>query len=133
MEAPTQPFEVPPDLHQRAEFFHVALSLLLSRQQNSLLPEALYFLSPDQVVTMCATFGGNTIRVPTTKELGADLLAAAAIYYHEHLGWTWPRIQDKLQLPDGRMRQLVKQFEDWTEFMKGEPAMARGSLKLESP
>ena len=126
-------FELPADLHQRAEFFHIALSLLLSRQQNSLLPEALYFMNPDQVVTMCAVYGGATIRVPTLNELGTDLLTSAAIYYHNQLGWTWPRIQDKLGLADGRMKQLIKQYEDWNEFMKNEPGMVRENLRIEGP
>ena len=124
MESPN----IPRSIHDRSQYFYTALSVLMSRQQNSIMPEVLYFLNPDQLLTFVATYEGQTIRVPTIKELGEDLFVALAAYYIYNQKITPQAAQAKLKLTDAKWRVVMNKLGKWQEFVKDETAMDPAKL-----
>ena len=114
---------IPRSIHDRSQYFYAALSVLMSRQQNSIMPESLYFLSPDQILTFVATYEGQTIRVPTVKEFGEDLMVALAAYYIYNQKVTPQAAQAKLNLTDARWRVIMNKLARWQEYVQDETAM----------
>lgn len=112
--------EIPSSITNRSEFFYTAMSMLMARQQNSVMPELLYFMSPDQVLTFIATYEGTTVRVPTMKEVGEDLTTALAAYYLYRQKWTEQATQDKLKLSDAKWRVILNRLHRWRDYMAKE-------------
>lgn len=81
------------------------------------MPEALYFLNPDQVMTFIATYEGSTIRVPTIKEFGEDLMAALAAYFLYNQKLTEQATQDKLKLSNAKWRIIHNRILKWREHV----------------
>jgi hypothetical protein len=111
---------IPNSIADRSQFFYTALSMLMARQQNSVMPELLYFMSPDQVLTFIATYEGSTVRVPTMKEIGEDLMTALAAYYLYGQKLTEQATQDKLKLTDAKWRVILNRLVRWKEHMAKE-------------
>lgn len=119
---------LPTAIHERSQFFYTALTVFLSRQNNGIMPEALYFMEPDQLLTFVQTFGGTTVRVPTMKEFGEDLLVSLALFHHHTRGLTWQAVQDKMDIPDGKWKVIMTKAEKWHAFMKDELQMDPAQL-----
>jgi hypothetical protein len=92
------------------------------------MPEILYFLSPDQLLTLVATYDGQTIKIPTIKELGDDLTVAIAAYYIYSQKFTPQLAQAKLKLSDARWRVVMNKLAKWQEFVKNETSMDPSKL-----
>jgi len=120
---------LPADLHERAEFFATALSVFLSRNDKAILPEVLYFLNPDQVLTLINTFGGTSVKIPTMKEFGEDLITTLVIFYHEVRGMSYDEIQRRLDIPQARWEAVMRKTEVWKEFVKDELVLNRDRMK----
>jgi hypothetical protein len=119
---------IPTDVSDRSQFFYLALAVFLSRQQNSLLPESLYFMEPNQLLTFIETFGGSTVRVPSLKEFGDDLILVVALYYRHGRGMTWNAVQDRLDMTDLKFGSLKRKAEEFLEFSKKEINMDPSQL-----
>lgn len=114
---------LPQSLHARGQFFYAALSVMLLNNPNGPVPELLYFMNPDQVLTFISMFEGTTIRVPTLKEFGEDLQIALAAYYRFNQGLTPQATQDRLRLTDAKWKALAKRLDRWCEAMRDEVQM----------
>ena len=73
---------------------YIALSLLCSRQ-SSLVPELLYILSPQQIMTFIKVFSGETLKIPTADEFSRDIMTSLAAYHIvvEGKSWDWFRLK----------------------------------------
>lgn len=109
---------VPKDLETHSSFFYIAMSLMLSRNEHSVVPEVMYFMNTDQILKFCQMFGGSRIYVPTTKELGTELLCALAAYYRLSLGLSWDVIGDKLKVDGRTLNSFKSRIAEWQEHMK---------------
>src|SRR4051794_17009923 len=85
------------ELDPNSSVAYIALSLLCSRQ-NSLIPELLYILSPQQITTFIKVFSGEKLRIPTVDEFSRDLMASLAAYHIvvEGMSWDWFRLKYSL-------------------------------------
>src|SRR4051812_49340667 len=94
------------ELDPNSSVVYIALSLLCSRQ-NSLVPELLYILSPQQITTFIKVFSGETLRIPTVDEFSRDLMASLAAYHIlvEGKSWDWFQLNYSL---DGNYMNSVK-------------------------
>lgn len=119
---------IPSDVSDRSQFFYLALAVFLSRQNNAMLPEALYFMEPDQIITFIETFGGSTIRVPSVKEFGDDLMLIVALFYHYGRGMTWISVQEKLGMNDLKFNMLKRKAEEFKQFSEREINMDPAQL-----
>jgi hypothetical protein len=93
---------------------YMALSILCSNQ-NSLVPEILYILSPKQIIEFIKVFGGETLRVPTPGEFGRDMMASLACYHIlvEKRSWDW--IALKYNIDGNYLRSMKNRLEDWSK------------------
>jgi len=106
--------------NNRAEFFWVGISMLLMDKEDAIIPEIMYFMTPDQVMKMVEVFGGSTIYVPTGKELGYKLKAALAAYYKTHLGMGWDEIGRRLRMTGVHLNPVRKNVERWEQYVQQE-------------
>lgn len=115
-------------------FFYIALSLMLSRDELSVVPEIMYILEPEQVLQFLDMFGGQTIRVPTRDEFAKDLQAALTAYYIQCEGKTDREIQDILGVDGHRMNSIKKRIDKYIEFVNREglvpPELLRGVIDV---
>jgi hypothetical protein len=91
---------------------YMALSVLCM-SQDSLVPEILYMLSPEQVINFIRVFGGETLRIPTSEEFNKDLMVALACYHVvvQEKSWDWIALQYNM---DGNsVRGLKVRTENW--------------------
>lgn len=107
----------PIGLENQGSFFFIAMSMLLSRNENSIIPESLYFLEPDQILKLAQTYGGSRVYIPTPKEIGMELLGALAAYYRFSRGMSWDVIQEKLRVDGRTMNGLKTRITEWQEKM----------------
>lgn len=105
------------DLSERSQFLYTALSFLLTRNPDSIIPEVCYFLDPDQIMTFIKVYGGRTMRIPTTKEFSNDMYAALAAYYRVTYKYSWKAIQTRLALSNAQMSKIQPNVEDWLQKM----------------
>jgi hypothetical protein len=98
----------------------MALSLLCS-QQNSLVPEILYLLSPKQIIDFIKVYGGETLRIPTTQEFNRDLTTALACYHTmiEERSWDWVAVKYNLGTRDLKAVKAKAEIW-WTNLSAGE-------------
>ena len=103
------------------EFMYIALSLLSSRYDKSVLPEILFLLSSEQFIDLVKVFGGKSVRFPTPLELSKELLSSVAAYHRKVHGYSWSKIGKIMDL-DGRtlrgIKNRVQRWEDWLEEEK---------------
>src|SRR5215211_1983477 len=94
------------ELDSNSSVAYIALSLLCS-SQNSLIPELLYILSPQQITTFIKVFSGEKLRIPTVDEFSRDLMASLAAYHIvvEGKSWDWFKVKYSL---DGNYINSVK-------------------------
>lgn len=95
---------------------YIALSLLCSNQ-NSLVPEILYLLNPDQIISFIKIFGGETLRIPTPSEFGRDMTAALACYHVmvEDKSFDW--VAMKYDIDGNYMRSIKNRLEVWSNTL----------------
>ena len=106
-------------LEDNTEFFYVAMSVALSNDENSIIPDALTFMTPDQIVTFISVFGGSKVKVPTPAEFSTYLFTSLAVFYRIKFSMPWKAIQDKLEISDKKManvKKRVEQYTDWTRL-----------------
>jgi len=91
---------------------YIALSILCS-QQNSLVPEILYILSPSQIMDFITVFGGEDLRIPTSQEFTKDLMVALVCYHIrvEKKSWDWVAL--KYNLDGNHVRSIKVRMENW--------------------
>src|SRR3954451_5162113 len=94
------------ELDPNSSVVYIALSLLCSRQ-NSLIPELLYILSPQQITTFIRAFSGEKLRIPTVDEFRRDIMASLAAFHIVVEGKSWDWFQLKYSL-DGNYTNSVK-------------------------
>lgn len=118
------------DLAERAEFFYTALSFLMSRSSDSLIPEVIYFMHPDQIITFMKTFGGRKITVPTISDFSTDLYCGLAAYYRIREELPWRMIQQRLDIDNAKMKIVKKRIQEWLDWLEREdieiPPFIRG-------
>ncbi len=95
---------------------YIALSLLCCNQ-NSLVPEILYLLNPDQIINFIKIFGGETLRIPTPSEFGRDMTAALACYHVmvEDKSFDW--VAMKYDIDGNYMRSIKNRLEVWSNTL----------------
>jgi len=102
-------------LSERADFFYCALSFLISRNPDSIIPEVTYFMHPDQIITFLHTFGGRTLKIPTVSEFSLDMHCALAAYYRTCHEMPWPSIQEKLKIDKSKLNTIQARIQEWLE------------------
>lgn len=111
-------------LPDTAQFFYIALMVLLQRNPDSIVPEICHFLSTDQVIAFVRAFGGERVRVPTTKEFAFHLNIAVAAYYRYYAEFTWDKIFLKLKLSGNEARTLKTQTENFVNQLKEDTGLS---------
>jgi hypothetical protein len=104
----------------KAEFFYIAMSMLVMDKKEAIIPETMYFLEPDQLIRLSKVYGGTYVYVPTPKELSAKLNAAAAAYYRFHLNLSWEEIGRRIKMTGVHLNPIKKVVERWEEYMANE-------------
>lgn len=105
-------------LDQRPEYFFTAVSMFMAETRNGLFPEILYLITPAQLKELCTTFGGQTIRVPTTKELGDSLKAAAVAHYRSAMAATDDQLMAHLDINKTEMKMINRRIEAWSRVVE---------------
>src|SRR3954451_16148855 len=100
------------ELDPNSSVVYIALSLLCSRQ-NSLIPELLYILSPQQITTFIKVFSGEKLRIPTVDEFRRDLMASLAAYHIVVEGKSWDWFQLKYSLDGNYMNSVKSRLNNW--------------------
>ena len=108
------------DISEKSEFFYIALSIFLSREEKSVIPEIMTFMSSEQVMNFIKIFGGYTVKVPSEKEFSNDLYAAIIIYYRCSEKLSWGAIQNKLKLSARKLNYVKKSIIRWINFLEKE-------------
>ena len=101
-----------PRIDSDSSVVYLALSILCS-DQNSLVPELLYLLSPRQVIDFIKVYGGETIRVPTSEEFSKDLMVALCCYHVIVEGNSWDWIALTYHADGNTIRSLKIKTEHW--------------------
>src|SRR3954451_746593 len=100
------------ELDPNSSVVYIALSVLCSRQ-NSLIPELLYILSPQQITTFIKVFSGETLRIPTVDEFSRDLMASLAACHIVGEGKSWDWFQLKYSLDGNYMNSVKSRLDKW--------------------
>ena len=108
------------ELEEDRRFFYIALSMLMSNNKNSVLPELLYFMSTEQILLLLETFGGKRVYVPNNNEFGESLLAAIATYYVHVHEYSWSSIQQNFDISGHQLNRIRKLSEQWSEYIETE-------------
>lgn len=99
------------NLSDSAAFYYIALLVMLHKNKSSIIPEVCHILSPEQILLFVKMFEGETVRVPTRKELADSLLMALAIYYRHVLSFPWKMIEEKLSISSSKMRGIKQSMD----------------------
>ena len=100
------------ELDPNSSVVYIALSVLCSRQ-NSLIPELLYILSPQQITTFIKVFSGETLRIPTVDEFSRDLMASLAAYHIVVEGKSWDWFRLKYSLDGNYINSVKSRLDKW--------------------
>src|SRR3954452_10306467 len=100
------------ELDPNSSIAYIALSLSCSRQ-NSLVPELLYILSPQQITTFIKVFSGEKLRIPTVDEFSRDLMASLAAYHIVVEGKSWDWFQLKYSLDGNYINSVKSRLNNW--------------------
>lgn len=101
-----------------ADFMIIALSMLASKHENSLLPEVMFLMDPQQVIDLIRVFGGSTVYVPSSKEFAKDL-TSAVIAYHKHVNrYSYSKIRKLMDLDGRAMRYLERNVDQWETWLR---------------
>src|SRR3569833_2273411 len=100
------------ELDPNSSVVYIALSVLCSRQ-NSLIPELLYILSPQQITTFIKVFSGETLRIPTVDQFSRDLMASIAVYHIVVEGKSWDWFQLKYSLDGNYINSVKSRLNNW--------------------
>src|SRR4051795_7260851 len=100
------------ELDPNSSVAYIVLSILCSRQ-NSLIPELLYILSPQQITTFIKVFSGEKLRIPTVDEFRRDLMASLAAYHIVVEGKSWDWFQLKYSLDGNYMNSIKSRLDKW--------------------
>ena len=113
-----------------ADFVYIALSLLASREEKSIIPEVMFLISPQQVIDLIRAFGGRTVKIPTVSDFSKDLTSAIAAYHRKVNEWSWNKIGKMMDLDGRTLNSIQRRVEHWEEWMKQEqmsfPELLRG-------
>src|SRR5215212_5172727 len=99
-------------LDPNSSVVYIALSLLCSRQ-NSLIPELLYILSPQQITTFIKAFSGETLRIRTVDEFRRDIMASLAAFHIVVEGKSWDWFQLKYSLDGNYINPVKSRLNNW--------------------
>jgi hypothetical protein len=116
------------DLDPNSSVVYLALNILCS-SQNSLIPELLYILSPQQIIEFIKVFGGETIKVPTPRAFNSDLLAGIACYHVLVEGKSWDWFELKYNLNGNSVRAVQARIDAWMMGLTREELNFIKSLK----
>lgn len=121
------------ELDSHSSFYYLALSMMM-REENSVLPEIMYILNPEQIKLFLDMFGGTTLRVPTREEFATILQAALVTYRRFCEGMTTQAIQDDLNIDGNKMRSINQKINSYLEFVRKEgllpPDILRGFIDV---
>src|SRR5215212_6974228 len=101
-----EPISADDELDPNSSVAYIALSILCSRQ-NSLIPELLYILSPQQITNFIKVFSGEKLKIPTVDDFNRDLMTSLAAYHIVVEGKSWDWFQLNYSL-DGNYINSVK-------------------------
>src|SRR4051794_13760910 len=107
-----EPIPADDELDPNSSIAYIALSLLCSHQ-NSLIPELLYILSPQQITTFIKVFSGETLRISTVDEFNRDLMASLAAYHIVVEGKSWDWFQLKYSLDGNYINSVKSRLDKW--------------------
>lgn len=106
------------DIESVADFMIIALSMLASKHENSLLPEVMFLMNPQQVIDLIRVFGGSSVYIPSSKEFSKDL-TSAVIAYHKHVNrYSYSKIRKLMELDGRTMRYLEYNVDQWEKWLK---------------
>ena len=117
------------ELDSYSSFFYIALTFLISRRNETIPPEVLYLMDPDQVLQLCDTFGGSKIYVPTRKELSVELKAVLVLYYRYCKGFTDFSIREKLDIAGKEMSSINSKIKKYLEYIETEGLIPPSIMK----
>ena len=100
------------EFNPNSSVVYIALSLLYSRQ-NSLVPDLLYILSPEQITTFIKVFSGESLRIPTVDEFSRDLMTSLAAYHIVVEGKSWDWFQLKYSLNGNYINSVKSRLDKW--------------------
>src|SRR3954447_190129 len=100
------------ELDPNSSVAYIALSILCSRQ-NSLIPELLYILSPQQITTFIKVFSGETLKIPTVEEFRRDLMTSLAVYHIVVEGKSWDWFQLNYSLDGNYLKSVRSRLNKW--------------------
>lgn len=104
-------------LDSYSSLFYIALTMLLNKNENSIFPEILYILEPEQVLQVVDMFEGQTIQVPTRQELAVKLQSALVAYYIYCEGKTPLSVSQELSIDGNEMRSIKATITSYLEFI----------------
>src|ERR671917_1923562 len=107
-----EPVSANDELDPNSSIAYIALSILCSRQ-NSLVPELLYILSPQQITTFIKVFSGQTLRIPTADEFSRDLMASLAAYHIVVEGKSWDWFKLHYSLNGNYVNSVKSRMNNW--------------------
>lgn len=93
----------------------LALSVMQSRDPKSPIPELLYVLSNEQLVTLIRLFSGTTVHFPTVEDYRKNLLTALYIYHRIVEGKKNDWFRKRYGVKASAWRTVKARFEQWKE------------------
>ena len=117
------------ELDSFSSFFYIALTMLISRKDESLRPEIMYILEPESILQMLDMFGGQKIYIPTRREFSLDLKAALVAYYKYCEEKTDLVIREKLDLKGNEFKSIDIRINKYLEYLKKEGLIAPKMMK----
>lgn len=117
------------ELNSYSSFFYVTLTFLISRREESLPPEFLYLLGPTDVLKMIDMFGGQTVYIPTRKELSEDLLSALVAYYKYCEGKSELWIMEELNINKRELNSCYLKIRNYKNYINSEGLIAPELMK----
>lgn len=107
-----------PELKSSPEYLFTAISMLMAESRNGVFPEILYLVSPDQLRSICETFGGQTVRIPTLRELGDGLKSAAVAHYRRAMGATDEQLMELLGINKTEIKTINRRIDAWSRVVE---------------
>jgi hypothetical protein len=107
-----------PELKSSPEYLFTAISMLMAESRNGVFPEILYLISPDQLRSLCETFGGQTVRIPTLRELGDALKSAAVAHYRRAANATDEQLMELLGINKTDIKVINRRIDAWQRVVE---------------
>lgn len=117
------------ELDSYSSFFYIALTFMISRREESIPPELLYILGPEDLLKFVDMFGGQKLYVPTRKELSVDLQSSLVAYYKYCENKTELCIMEDMNLTKRELNTIYIRIKNYMEYLKSEGLISPEIMK----